>query len=301
MEFISKKQEALGSQIEIFLPKTTKNNNKIFDSCFEELLRIQNKFSRFNENSNLNKLNKNLNRWQKIDEEFLYLIKKSLEIQKNTDRYFDITLKSTLENLGYDQTYSFQKKKISNFLKIKSKITFLFFSQVKINEKQSEIYLRKEIEFGGIGKGYALDKVYDIINRNNVKNFLINAGGDIRCKSNGEKEWIILLQHPNDLNKVIGEININNLAIAGSAPSYRKWNSNHHLINPKTNLPQKSVKSIFVLANTGLEADTYATALFVSGFENAIKISKKLNLEILVISSENKIYKSDNFNVKLYT
>ena len=70
MEFISKKQEALGSQIEIFLPKTTKNNNKIFDSCFEELLRIQNKFSRFNENSNLNKLNKNLNRWQKIDEEF---------------------------------------------------------------------------------------------------------------------------------------------------------------------------------------------------------------------------------------
>lgn len=301
MEFISKKQEALGSQIEIFLPKTTKNNNKIFDSCFEELLRIQNKFSRFNENSNLNKLNKNLNRWQKIDEEFLYLIKKSLEIQKNTDRYFDITLKSTLENLGYDQTYSFQKKKISNFLKIKSKIKFLFFSQVKINEKQSEIYLRKEIEFGGIGKGYALDKVYDIINRNNVKNFLINAGGDIRCKSNGEKEWIILLQHPNDLNKVIGEININNLAIAGSAPSYRKWNSNHHLINPKTNLPQKSVKSIFVLANTGLEADTYATALFVSGFENAIKISKKLNLEILVISSENKIYKSDNFNVKLYT
>ena len=255
MEFISKKKEVLGSQIEIFLPKT-KNNDKLFEKCFSELTRIQNKFSRFDKNSNLNQLNKNLNRWQKIDEEFLYLIKKSLEIQKNTENYFDITLKSTLENLGYDENYSFQKKEISKFLKIKSKIKFLLFSQVKINERTSEIYLRKEIEFGGIGKGYALDRVYDILITNNIENFLINAGGDIRCKSNGKKDWISLLQHPDELTKVIGEINVNNKAIAGSAPSYRKWNANHHLINPKTNLPQNEVKSIFVLANTGLDADT---------------------------------------------
>lgn len=300
MEFISKKQEVLGSQIEIFLPKTTKNNAKLFRLCFDELIRIQNKFSRFKDTSTLNKLNKNLELWQKVDAEFLYLIKKSLEIQKKTNGYFDITLKSTLENLGYDKEYSFQKKEISNFTKIKSKIKFLLFLPIKINDKTSQIYLRKEIELGGIGKGYALDRVYAILETNKVENFLINAGGDIRCKSNGEKEWITLLQHPDNLNKVIGEININNLAIAGSAPSYRKWNSNHHLINPKTNLPQKSVKTIFVLANTGIEADTYATALFASGFKNAIIISKKLNLEILVISSENKIYKSNNFNVKLY-
>lgn len=298
MEFISEKKEILGSLVEIFLPQ---KNKKLFEICFDELNRIQKKFSRFDENSDLNKLNRNLNTWQQIDKEFLDLIKKSLEIQQNTNRYFDITLKNTLENLGYDKNYSFKEKNISKLIKIKNELKFYILNPIKINEKTSKIYLRKEIEFGGIGKGYAIDRVYNILTQNNVENFLINAGGDIRCKSNGKKQWITLLQHPDNLNNVIGKININNKSLAGSAPSYRKWNANHHLINPKTNLPQNEVKSIFVLADTGLDADTYATALFASGFENAIKLSKKLKLEILVISSENKIYKSNNFNVKLYT
>lgn len=298
MEFISEKQEVLGSFVEIHLER---KNQKLFSICFDELKRIQNKFSRFDKTSYLNKINQNLNHWQKVDEELLFLIKKSLKIQKNTNGYFDITLKNTLENLGYDNNYSFQQQKISKLKQIKTKILFSFLKTIKINEKTSEIYLRKEIELGGIGKGYALDKVYDILQSKKIENFLINAGGDIRCKSNGKKNWISHLQHPEDLNKVIGEININNKALAGSAPSYRKWqNSVHHLINPKTNQPENSIKAIFVLGNTGIESDTYATALFASGFKNAIKFSKKQRIEILVISSENKIYKSDNFNVKLY-
>lgn len=297
MKFISKKEEALGSVIEIFLPQKNKN---LFENCFKELNLIQKKFSRFDENSDLNKLNKNLNKWQKVDKEFLFLIKKSLEISRNTNNYFDITLKQTLENLGYDPNYSFKAKNISKLSQIKSKLKFLVLNPIKINEKTSEIYLRKEIEFGGIGKGYAIDKIYEILEKSNVRNFLINAGGDIRCKTDGKKEWISLLQHPDNLNNVIGEMNINNMSLAGSAPSYRKWENHHHLINPKTLLPQNSVKSIFVLANTAIESDTYATGLFASGFENAIKLSKKLKINIFVISSENKIYKSENFKVKLY-
>jgi len=300
-QFYSEKKDVFGSFLEIFLPENYFKTD-ILDKCFQEAQRIQNKYSRFDDNSYLNKLNSNLNKWQDIDKETLVLIKKSLEIQKKTNGYFDITINETLENLGYDKNYTFKGKK--NYLMKKKIINLVhsFLPKIKIDEINLKLYLRKKIDFGGFGKGYALDNIYTILNSNNIKDFLINAGGDIRCKST-TKDWISYLAHPVDKTKIIGEIKINNLTLVGSAPTYRHWGENnefHHLINPKNNKSQNEVKCIFILGDEGLYLDSMSTALFVSGYKNAISFSKKLNLNILIISNKNEIYKSYNFNAILY-
>ncbi len=292
MEFSSKKKELLGTLIEVKVPK---QNSKVFPLIFDEFKRIEEKYSRFKYSSYLSKINLNLKKWQEIDEETIYLISKSEEIRKQSDENFDITLLDTLERLGYDKEYSFKEKKRIDF-------SLLFPSKKPIELKGNMIFLRKKIDFGGIGKGYAIDKVSEIIEKKGVFDYYINAGGDIFARHKDEnKKWTILLEHPDFTDKAIGKVEINNMAIASSSSNRRKWGKNHHLINAKTKKPISETKAIFLIAKTAIEADAYATALFTSGFGKGIELSKKLDVNTLIISEKNKVYKSENFEVEYFS
>lgn len=293
MKIESRTEELLGTQIEIKLPEKF---SSIFPKCFSELKRIEKTYSRFLDSSELSKLNSNLGKWQKVSEEMIYLIETSEKIRKQTNGNFDITLKSTLERLGYDKNYTFKEKE--NKKTILQKIKQIF-PPIKIDKRNKKIFLRKEIEFGGCGKGFALDKVSKILDENGVTHYYINAGGDIFAKQYGPP-WEILLEHPENPDMAIGKVILNNKAIAASSPNKRKWGKYHHLINARTELPANEVKAIFVLAEKGIEADAYATALFTAGFDDAIVISQHLDIEVLIISSEDKMYISPRFNLHLF-
>jgi len=297
MEIESKEETALGTRIQI---KLEKRNSELFFICFEELRRIERTYSRFLDSSKLCQLNLELGKWQEADEEMLFLILKAEEFRGLTDGNFDITLKSALDEMGYDKNYSFRQKppKRESFLQ-------KFFpnkKDIEIDLKNKRVLLGKEIEFGGLGKGWALDRVAQILEENKVFHYYINAGGDILAKSANEKEpWIILLEHPDDDSRAIGKVEITDGAIAASAPNKRKWGPDkHHLLNAKTKKSANDSKAIFVLAKTGIEADAYATALFTAGFEEGIEISKKLPVEILFISKLDKMYRSPGFEVEFF-
>lgn len=301
---ITESKELLGTKVKIILPK---RYSYLFSLCFDEFKRIEEKYSRFLNTSEISKINSNLDKWISCSDELIYLLKYAILLNKKTNGFFDITLKSNLDQIGYDKNYSFKEKKI-NILKKIQKINFkellekLFKKQfedsienhIKINK--NKVLLKKEIDFGGFGKGYAVDKVKNLLIKKKIKNFFINAGGDIYAFGKHK----VVLEHPGDFNRALGIIEIKNKAIACSSPLRRKWKNYHHLINPKTKKPENSIKSIFVLSNNCINADAYATALFTSGFKNAILLYKKLNIDILVISSENKMFISKNFNVKLF-
>ncbi|MBT3463598.1 FAD:protein FMN transferase [archaeon] len=289
MEYKSVKKELIGTLIEIKLPKKI---SFLFPSLFDEIERIEKKYSRFLDDSYLEQINFNLGIWQKVDFETIFLIRKSMNVKEKTNGNFDITLKNTLENLGYDKNYSFKVKKTKTKFKESNE-------EIKIDK--NKILLNKEIEFGGIGKGYAIDRISKIIEEQNIFDYYINAGGDILARHENKKEyWEILLEHPDDDKRVIGKIDLNNMSISSSSPNKRNWKESHHLINSKTKKPISEIKSIFVMTKTAIESDSYATALFTSGFISAIEISKKLKLPVLIISSENKMYKSDDFNVNIF-
>jgi len=293
-KILAESKEQLGSLIEIKLPEKHK---ALFKLCFEEIDRIEKAYSRFIDSSTLMKLNRNLGKWQKAPKEYLQIVQHALDFRKKTEGYFDITLKSTLEKMGYDKDYSFKPKEDA-LNEREEEIP----EPIMINIKKGEILLRKEIEFGGIGKGYALDCVAKLLESHGVDCYYVNAGGDIYAKKGSGEPWTILLEHPDDFTKTIGKIDIDQRGIACSSPNRRRWANGkyHHLINAKTKQPENSVKAIFVLAKTGMEADVYATSLFTSGFENALRLWKTLPVEVLIISANNKMFKSPGFDVEFF-
>lgn len=65
-------------------------------------------------------------------------------------------------------------------------------------------------------------------------------------------------------------------------------------------MPQMGMKAKFVLAKAGLEADAYATALFTAGSEEGTLLFKELPVEMLMISSGNKMHRSGGFKAELF-
>ncbi|MFH0927079.1 MAG: FAD:protein FMN transferase [Candidatus Micrarchaeota archaeon] len=295
MELASAKKMLLGTEVAVQVPG---RQSHFLSFCFGEIKRIEDEYSRFLQNSKLTYANSRLGKWQTVSPEFIFLLKKSLEFGEKTRGSFDITIKSALEDLGYANRELPKNQDEKNFL---LGIRRALEGKILIDEKNSRILLNSQIDFGGLGKGYAIDRAASILERHGVLHYCINAGGDIYAKSaHGEKPWEILLEHPDDSSRAIGKIDLNSKSLAASAPNKRKWGKNHHLIDPKTGKSASGAKCIFVLANTAIEADAYATALFVSGFEWGIEISKTLPIEILFVSNEGKMYQSPGFKVEFY-
>lgn len=293
MEIAAQSRQVLGTSVEIKLPE---RHSFLFPSCFSELARIERAFSRFLPDSELSRLNRNIGVWQETSQELLYLASRAEQFRAGTDGNFDIGLKALLDNMGYDKDYSFRQKPGGKKTPRGGTPACVF------DFENGRILLNREIEFGGLGKGYALDRVSALLAENGVKHYYINAGGDIFAKrGSGCEPWTVLLEHPDDPKRAIGKVELDGKSIAGSAPNRRKWGDGfHHLLNAKTGKPAGGVKAIFTIANTGIEADAYATALFTAGFEEGIALSLNLPVEVLAVSSQNKMYQSPGFQAEIF-
>lgn len=298
MDIVEKSAQALGTTIEVKLPSASAH---LFSFCFSEFSRIEAVFSRFLDSSELSRLNADLGIWQDASEEMISLLISAENFRKCTDGNFDITLKSALDFLGYDKDYTFREKSGGAKMPSANSVVSSLFGAISIDQKNRRVLLRKEIDFGGFGKGYALDCVAKMLEARGARHYYLNAGGDIYAKrGEGFPPWEILLEHPDDPEIAIGKIELDGKSIAASAPNRRKWGGSHHLLDAKTGKSAQGMKAVFVSAKTGIEADAYATALFSAGFESAIALSKKLPFQALMVSPSNKMFVSQDFGATLF-
>ncbi|BCX13640.1 MAG: FAD:protein FMN transferase [Candidatus Dojkabacteria bacterium] len=238
------------------------------EEAFYEFDRVVKKFTRFNEDSELTNLNRQAGDWVKVSREFFDLIKFMLEMFKQTSGFFDPTIIDFLETYGYDPNYNFSKlenpnlpKEILNIAKKRPS-----FNEISLDEKNLKVKLKpkQRIDLGAIGKGWAMDLASQKIKKVSG-DFLIDAGGDVIAygKNALSKPWNVTLKSK---NREIGTINLQNQAIASSGNWARKVKFFHHLINPFTGQPvETNYDTVFVVAQTSLVADAWATALFVGG------------------------------------
>lgn len=118
------------------------------------------------------------------------------------------------------------------------------------------------LDFGGAGKGYLIDIVGEVLSKNGVRTFCIDAGQDILWRNAAGERKRVGLEHPQDFSKVVGVIELGNQSICGSAGNRRTWADYHHIIDPSTLLSPRHLLATWVVADTALLADALATALF---------------------------------------
>jgi len=273
MNLITKQKFFMNTTITIKVVQDNESSIEIFnkiEDAYDEFDRIVKKYTRFNENSELSNLNRNSGEWVKVSDEFITLIKYMLDLANKTDGVFDPTIIDLLEMYGYDKNYDFSKLEnpdLENNIKTYMK-TRPSFREIQLDEKQNKVKLfnGQKIDLGGIGKGYAIDCAYERLSK--LSNFLIDAGGDIRVKGRNETVnlWRCALKdHDENGEKIIGYVELDNESLAASGSWARKVKNFHHLINPYTGKPENTYRTVYVQSVKAIDADSWATAIFVGG------------------------------------
>lgn len=247
----------------------------LIEECFNEFNRIVKKYTRFSNDSELSKLNSSQNKWINLDEEFFYLVSYILEIAKITNGIFDPTIIDLLEMYGYSSKYDFDVLENSSLVdKIKQYAkTRPSYRSIKIDVERKAVMLvnNQRLELGAVGKGYAIDCAYEILDHH-FDNFIIDAGGDIRSKGKNENSeyWKIGLKTEKGIRNYVY---LDNQSISCSGNWARKVKYFHHLLNPENGEPIKTdYSTVYVVAPTAIESDTWATVSFLVGPENIKKI-----------------------------
>lgn len=275
--------------------------NQAIKNAFTEIKRIEEKFNEYNDTSLTSELNKK-KEINTTDKEFINIIQDSIYYSNLTNASFDITVKPIL-NLYSNSFQNLQRPPTPEEINQTLKETNyrLIEIKTKTNNTQITLHNQTQITLGGIVKGHAIDKALEILKYNNITSALINAGGDMYALGNkpNNKPWTIALQNPDNSNEYITQIKLKNKAIATSGNYERYFNENksfHHIVNPKTGYSANELISATIIANTALKADALATAIFVMGPEEGIKLINNLNdTEALLITTNKTLIYSTTF------
>lgn len=284
---------AMGTRMDVVLPLIDNEfGDLIFNKIKNETTRIEKKLSRFDNQSEIYKINHSAHKEPyKIDDELYQILKQNLNYYNATNGYFDITARPIL------QAY-INNSPSSEINDLKQKLGF-----DNIILEPDSIFLKNniiEFDLGGFGKGYALEKIGTILQKNKTGSAFISFG-ESSILAHGKhpfgEHWGVGIKHLfENTNVHTFKVKDKSLSTSGITPSnQKKFDGHAHIINPKTGQGQKINKTITVISESALDAEVLSTALMVSEENENQTIINKFSIEDIVEIT----YKEDySFEIK---
>lgn len=237
-----------------------------------------------------------------IDPLFKKVFLMSKQIYRETGGYFDPSVGILVNKYGFGPKNSENQGQLSISELRDISVGFDSFSlkQNIVEKKDSSSYL----DFNGIAKGYLVDLIGLELEKQGVKDYLVEIGGEIKAKGTKKKgkAWMVGIEAPNSdgTRSIWTKAKLNNESMATSG-NYRKYlidsmgDKTVHTINPKTGLAKENeLLSVSVIGKQECAyLDAYATALLAMGLKNA-KHQLKQRQEIGAVL----IYKEKNAEIK---
>lgn len=300
-------QKLMGNAFEITVVSDDENSaNQHIDAAINEIRRIEKLLTTFSEESQTNLINRNAGiKPVKVDWEIFDLIERCLRISRITDGYFDISYG------GIDKSFwnfDCEMKELPNPELIKDHLKLVNYQNIILNREKQTVLLKEKgmrIGFGGIGKGYAAEMAKQMLQNRGVTSGIVNASGDLTTWGNQAdgRPWTVGIADPDNAKQPFSYMNITNMAIATSG-NYEKFvvingKKYSHTINPKTGIPVSGVKSVTIFCPNAEIADAMATPVSIMGIDVALHMINQINhLECIIIDDQDKIYSSQNINLK---
>ena len=258
-EKITWKGIALGADSNMTLFHKDKSYAKeSLNICINEIKRLENIFSLFDNNSSISQLNKEgyiLN----PPKELVEVLNFANNISENTNGAFDATVQPLWI---IHKSYSKHKNIAILNDEIQKVKNLISYKNIEINK--DKIYFKKEnmqITLNGIAQGYITDKITNILEQRGFTNVLVNLGEFNSIGGYDEnRDWNIATPYLDNIEY----LKLNNSAIASSGGYGTKFDENyHHLFDTKTGTSANYIKSVTVKAQNAMLADAISTAIFV--------------------------------------
>ncbi|HEX3552172.1 MAG TPA: FAD:protein FMN transferase [Thermoanaerobaculia bacterium] len=240
----------------------------LLDIAAREALRIERKFSRYRTDNLVHEINHAGGRPVAVDEETAQLIDYAATCWELSAGLFDITSGVLRRVWKFDGG-----SRVPGRQAIEECLAHVGWGRVTWQDRTLSMPAGMEIDFGGIGKEYAVDRVAGLLAARTARSFLVNFGGDLFAGGlrRGNRTWGVGIDDPDRTGQAALyrlDVARAGLATSGDARRYVQWRGQRlgHILNPKTGWPVAGApRSVTVVAPTCLEAGTISTLAYLQG------------------------------------
>src|SRR5687767_1435682 len=300
-------ENKMGSPFNIIFYHTDSSEAvEISKMCFAIVDSLNNIFSDYSPGSEISLLAENayLKR-QPVSDDLLYILKESKNAWIKSGRVFDISI-GTLTGLWRKAR---KEKRFPSQSEIRKAKQLTGFKKLQTDTVNKTVYFTRKglrLDFGGIVKGYAAQKVIDYLTSKKILHALADAGGDIVMSGAppGKTGWTVGINLPQQENQLWNRnLSLANCSVATSGDVYQFITHNgkrySHIIDPRTGYGVTSQRNVTIIAKDGITADWLATACSILPIRQALALANKENSALLIAIVRNEkivIYKTDNFD-----
>ncbi len=278
---------------------------KVLYKAFKEIERIDSLYSLQNPKSLLNYVNSNAYKESiPLDSDSFKLFERAVYYSEKYEGLFDITIGKLTELWGFN---SDREIKIPDSTIIKEYMEFVNYRYIELDNKNRTIRFKKEgilLDLGGIAKGYAVDRAVKIVQSFGIRDFLIDAGGDIFVSGSNSQgqDWNIGIKHPRKPNDYIASFRATGIGIATSGDYERfaiiEGKRYHHILDPRDGFPGDKAQSVTVLFPNVEEATVLAKYVFLVGIDLFCQHKLANDVPYLVVDSNGIIHYNNLFKEK---
>lgn len=289
---------------------TFQQYNKLLQEEFKRYDQLFDKYNSYEGISNIKTINDAASeKAVKVDSEIIELLEESKRYDELSNHQFNITMGSVL-NIWHDARDAAavaekqqQPTIIPSMQQLKQASEHSGWQHVHIDTKKQTVYIddpQVSIDVGGNAKGFAVEKIAQLLEKKGLKNAIINGGGNIRLIGSkpDQEPWRVGVQIPNLTQQSSDSLlslklsKSMSIVTSGDYQRYFMYQGAimHHIIDPDTLMPARHCRSVTVVTPDSTIADTLSTTLYTLSHQEGVQLLNKLKKEKGIVADAIWVY-----------
>lgn len=267
---------AMACRFEVTMPRREAAGVSVANTALDLSHRLERQLTVFNESSEVSYINRSA-AYQpiRVDQSLWELLIFCRELHRQTAGSFDIT------SAPLSRCWGFLRKqgRVPEANEIQEALAVVGSDKLRFDQETRSIRFERrgvELNFGSIGKGYALDRMGGVI-RSRVQTALLSAGSSsllaIGAGDRRQGGWKVGIRHPARRDRRIAALLLRDCAMStsGSEEQFFEHEGKRygHIIDPRSGQPAEGIASATAVAQSAALTDALATAFYVGGVELA--------------------------------
>jgi FAD:protein FMN transferase len=242
------------------------------DASFEEVRRLDQLLSNYKPESELSEVNRSAaERPVQVTPELFDLLSACVEYSRESEGAFDITVGPLMKVWGFYKGTG----RLPHRAEVRTALERVGFRNILLDRAGRTVRFARsgvELDPGGIGKGYAVDRMVEVLKQYGIRTGLVSASGSSIYAMGappGDKGWRVNIRDPKDEQKSVAEVYLKDESMSTSG-NYEKFfraegKIYSHIMDPRTGWPAQGVLSVSVIAPRTLDSEAWTKPLFVNG------------------------------------
>ncbi len=292
--------EAMSTRVDLSLPAEDAEKAEL---AWEVFATVEAQANEWREDSPIGRVNARAPQAVVVPEDVFALVQRGVELGALTGGAFDISW-AALWGLWDFSTPG----PVPDARECARRAAQVDYTRIELDPEQLTVRLPEgmKIGLGGLAKGHALDRAAAALRAAGVRDFALSAGGQVLAS--GEKDgrpWRGGVRDPRGApDDYFALLDASNTSVSTSGDYERYFEHDgvryHHILDPRTGLPARGLRSATVVSADATLADALATALMVLGRDEGLRLVAELKgTEAVVVDDHGRVFSTDGLQLTL--